>query len=197
MSNKKRVATHAIDPQFIERWSPRAFTGEDIPEATLLGFIEAARWAPSAYNAQPWRFLYARRDSADWQRYLDLLVEANRGWAQHASALLVIVSKTTFVPPGKSEEQPAASHAFDTGAAWGFFALQAHLAGWHTHAMSGFDKQLARRELKIPDGYEVHAMVAVGKRGDAASLPEALQARETPSPRLALEAIAAEGEFSL
>ncbi|MNZ68659.1 malonic semialdehyde reductase [compost metagenome] len=197
MSNKKRVATHAIDPQFIERWSPRAFTGEDIPEATLLGFIEAARWAPSAYNAQPWRFLYARRDSADWQRYLSLLVEANRGWAQHASALLVIVSKTTFVPPGKNEEHPAASHAFDTGAAWGFFALQAHLAGWHTHAMSGFDKELARRELKIPTGYEVHAMVAVGKRGDAASLPEALQARETPSPRLALEAIAAEGDFSL
>lgn len=197
MSNKKRVATHAIDPQFIERWSPRAFTGEDIPEATLLGFIEAARWAPSAYNAQPWRFLYARRDSADWQRYLSLLIEANRGWAQHASALLVIVSKTTFVPPGKSEEQPAASHAFDTGAAWGFFALQAHLAGWHTHAMSGFDKELARRELKIPAGYEVHAMVAVGKRGDAASLPEALQARETPSPRLALEAIAAQGDFNL
>ncbi|MBV2135019.1 nitroreductase family protein [Pseudomonas sp. MAP12] len=197
MSNKHRVATHAIDPQFIERWSPRAFTGENIPEATLLGFIEAARWAPSAYNSQPWRFLYARRDSADWSRYLNLLIEFNRGWAQHASALLVIVSKTRFVAPGKSEEQPAPSHAFDTGAAWGFFALQAHLAGWHTHAMTGFDKDLARRELKIPDGYEVQAMVAVGKRGDAASLPEALQARETPSPRLALEAIAAEGDFSL
>ncbi len=197
MTDNSRVATHAIDPQFIERWSPRAFTGENIPETTLLGFIEAARWAPSAYNSQPWRFLYARRDSADWPRYLSLLVEFNRGWAQHASALLVIVSKTSFVAPGKSEAQPAPSHAFDTGAAWGFFALQAHLAGWHTHAMTGFDKELARRELKIPDGYEVHAMVAVGKRGDAASLPEPLQARETPSPRLALEAIAAEGEFSL
>lgn len=195
MSHNPRVATHPIDPQFIERWSPRAFNGENIPEATLLGFIEAARWAPSAYNSQPWRFLYARRDSADWQRYLSLLIEFNRNWAQHASALLVIVSKTTFVPPGKSEEQPAPSHAFDTGAAWGFFALQAHLAGWHSHAMTGFDKELARRELKIPDGYEVQAMVAVGKRGDATSLPEALQARETPSPRLALEAIAAEGEF--
>ena len=197
MTDNSRVATHAIDPQFIKRWSPRAFTGENIPETTLLGFIEAARWAPSAYNSQPWRFLYARRDSADWQRYLSLLIEFNRGWAQHASALLVIVSKTSFVAPGKSEAQPAPSHAFDTGAAWGFFALQAHLAGWHTHAMTGFDKELARRELKIPDGYEVHAMVAVGKRGDAASLPEPLQARETPSPRLALEAIAAEGEFSL
>ncbi|MCM2319601.1 MAG: nitroreductase family protein [Pseudomonas sp.] len=197
MSKNSRVATHAIDPQFLERWSPRAFNGESIPETTLLGFIEAARWAPSAYNSQPWRFLYARRDGADWQRYLNLLIEFNRGWAQHASALLVIVSKTTFVPPGKSEAQPAPSHGFDTGAAWGFFALQAHLAGWHTHAMTGFDKELARTELKIPDGYEIHAMVAVGKRGDAASLPEPLQARETPSPRLALEAIAAEGDFSL
>ncbi len=195
MSHNPRVATHPIDPQFIERWSPRAFNNENIPEATLLGFIEAARWAPSAYNSQPWRFLYARRDSADWPRYLNLLIEFNRNWAQHASALLVIVSKTTFVPPGRSEEQPAPAHAFDTGAAWGFFALQAHLAGWHTHAMTGFDKEMARRELKIPEGYEVQAMVAVGKRGDAANLPEALQARETPSPRLALEAIAAEGEF--
>lgn len=197
MSKNPRVATHAVDPQFIERWSPRAFTGESIPQATLLGFIEAARWAPSAYNSQPWRFLYARRESADWQRYLNLLIEFNRGWAQHASALLVVVSKTSFVPPGKSEAQPAPSHAFDTGAAWGFFALQAHLAGWHTHAMTGFDKELARRELKIPAEYEIQAMVAVGKRGDAASLPEALQARETPSPRLALEAIVAEGDFSL
>lgn len=197
MSKNPRVATHDIDPQFLERWSPRAFNNENIPEATLLGFIEAARWAPSAYNSQPWRFLYARRDSADWPRYLGLLNEFNRGWAQHASALLVIVSKTTFVPPGKSEAQPAPSHTFDTGAAWGFFALQAHLAGWHTHAMTGFDKELARTALKIPAGHEIHAMVAVGKRGDAASLPEALQARETPSPRLPLEAICAEGDFTL
>lgn len=197
MSTTPRITTHAIDPQFLERWSPRAFTDEIIPEATLLGFIEAARWAPSAYNSQPWRFLYARRDGADWPRYLGLLNEFNRGWAQHASALLVIVSKTTFVAAGKSEAQPAPSHAFDTGAAWGFFALQAHLSGWHTHAMTGFDKDLARAELKIPTGYEIHAMVAVGRRGDAANLPEPLQARETPSPRLALEAIAAAGDFSL
>lgn len=197
MSKNPRVPTHSIDPQFLERWSPRAFTDESIPEATLLGFIEAARWAPSAYNAQPWRFLYARRESMDWPRYLGLLNEFNRSWARHASALLVIVSKTSFLPPGQDEEQPAPSHAFDTGAAWGFLALQAHLSGWHTHAMGGFDKDRARSELKIPDGYEIHAMVAVGRRGDAASLPEPLQAREAPSPRLALEAIAAEGDFTL
>ena len=197
MSVTSRAPTYPVAPQFIERWSPRAFTGESIPEATLLGFIEAARWAPSAYNSQPWRFLYARRDSADWQRYLDLLIDFNRGWAQHASALLLIVSKTTFVPPGKSEEQPAPSHTFDTGAAWGFFALQAHLAGWQTHGMTGFDQERARSELKIPADYAIHAMVAVGKIGDKASLPDYLQARETPSPRLELHALAAAGDFSL
>ena len=128
MSANPRVPTYPIAEQFIERWSPRAFTGESIAESTLLGFIEAARWAPSAYNSQPWRFLYALRDGADWPRYLELLNEFNRGWAQHASALLVIASKTTFAAPGKTEEQPAPTHDFDTGAAWGFFALQAHLA---------------------------------------------------------------------
>lgn len=197
MSHTPRVATHTIDPQFLERWSPRAFSAENIDESTLLGFIEAARWAPSAYNAQPWRFLYARRDTADWPRYLGLLNEFNRSWAQHAAALLLIVSKTRFVPPGQSDEQPMASHAFDTGASWGFFALQAHLAGWSSHAMAGFDQELARRELKIPEGYALHAMVAVGRRGDAASLPEALQTREVPSPRQALSAIAVAGDFSL
>lgn len=197
MSANPRVPTYPIAEQFIERWSPRAFTDESIPETTLLSFIEAARWAPSAYNSQPWRFLYALRDSGDWPRYLELLNEFNRGWAQHASALLVIVSKTTFTAPGKTEEQPAPSHTFDTGAAWGFFALQAHLAGWQTHAMAGFDQERARHELKIPAGYAVHAMVAVGRQGDKASLPEHLQARETPSPRLELSAIAAAGDFSL
>lgn len=195
MSANPRVPTYPIAEQFIERWSPRAFTGESIAESTLLGFIEAARWAPSAYNSQPWRFLYALRDGADWPRYLELLNEFNRGWAQHASALLVIASKTTFASPGKTEEQPAPTHDFDTGAAWGFFALQAHLAGWRTHAMAGFDHERTREALKIPADHAIHAMVAVGRLGDKASLPESLQARETPSPRQELQAIALAGDF--
>ena len=104
MSANPRVADYAIHPQFTDRWSPRAFTGESIPEETLLSFFEAARWAPSAYNSQPWRFLYARRDTPNWERFLGLLNEFNRGWAQHASALVIVISKTTFAVPGATEE---------------------------------------------------------------------------------------------
>ncbi|AIR89986.1 nitroreductase family protein [Pseudomonas cremoricolorata] len=197
MSANPRITEHAIDEQFINRWSPRAFNAEPISEDTLLSFIEAARWAPSAYNSQPWRFLYARRDSAHWEHFLDLLVPFNRSWAQHASALVLILSKTTFTAPGASEESPALWHTFDTGAAWGHLALQASLSGWHTHGMAGFDQERTRSELNIPDDYAVHAFIAIGKQGDKSTLAEALQAREVPSSRLPLSALAAEGEFSL
>ncbi|GAB7532385.1 nitroreductase family protein [Pseudomonas sp. 3A(2025)] len=197
MSTNSRVTDFAIDPQFIARWSPRAFADDTIAEETLLSFIEAARWAPSAYNSQPWRFLYARRGTPNWERYLGLLNEFNRGWAQHASALVVIVSKTTFTAPGASEETPALWHTFDTGSAWGLFALQASLSGWHTHGMAGFDQDLTRKELKIPDEYAIHTVIAVGKVGDKSSLPEYLQGRETPSPRRPVSELATEGDFSL
>lgn len=197
MSDSPRIADYAIHEQFINRWSPRAFSGEPIAEKTLLGFFEAARWAPSAYNSQPWRFLYARRDTPNWQRFLGLLNEFNRAWAQEASALVIVISKTTFVAPGATEEGPALWHTFDTGAAWAHLALQASLDGWHTHGMAGFDQDLTRKELNIPDGYVLHAAVAIGKLGDKASLPEKLQAREVPSPRKPVSEIAAEGEFSL
>ncbi|PLP88702.1 nitroreductase family protein [Pseudomonas sp. FFUP_PS_473] len=197
MSANPRVADYAINDQFIQRWSPRAFTAEPISEETLLSFLEAARWAPSAYNSQPWRFLYARRDTPNWERYLGLLNEFNRSWAQHASALVIIASKTTFTAPGASEETPALWHTFDTGSAWGHLALQASLSGWYTHGMAGFDQALTRKELKIPEGYDLHAVVAIGKLGDKASLAEGLQAREVPSPRRPLSELAAEGDFSL
>ncbi|MBA1196986.1 nitroreductase family protein [Pseudomonas plecoglossicida] len=197
MSANPRVADYAINEQFINRWSPRAFNPETISEETLLSFFEAARWAPSAYNSQPWRFLYARRDTPNWQRYLELLVPFNRSWAQHASALVLVISKTSFIAPGASEESPALWHAFDTGSAWGHLALQASLSGWHTHGMAGFDQAMAREQLKIPEGYELQAMVAIGKLGDKATLAEGLQAREVPSPRKPLAELAAEGDFSL
>ncbi len=197
MSSTPRIAEHAIHEHFLNRWSPRAFTDEAIDEATLLSFFEAARWAPSAYNSQPWRFLYARRDTPNWERYLGLLNEFNRGWAQHASALVIVVSKTTFTAPGATEESPALWHTFDTGAAWAYLALQASISGWHTHAMAGFDQDLTRSELNVPEGYELHAAVAIGKLGDKSTLAEYLQAREAPSPRLPLSKLAAEGDFSL
>src|ERR1700712_1985503 len=121
----ERAADYPIDRLFIDRWSPRAFTGEAISETELFSLFEAARWAPSSYNSQPWRFFYARRDTAHWDRFLDLLIPYNRSWAQHAAALIFVVSKSTMLPPGKTTEIPSHSHSFDAGAAWGSLALQA------------------------------------------------------------------------
>ncbi|MGF6962305.1 nitroreductase family protein [Paraburkholderia youngii] len=191
-----RTAAHPIDRQFLERWSPRAFTQDTIPESTLLTFLEAARWAPSSYNSQPWRFVYARRGTEHWARFLGFLNEFNRGWAQHAAAILIVLSKRTFTPPGAAAEVPLASHSFDTGAAWGYFALQASLSGWKAHGLAGIEREHIRSELAIPEDYAIEAAVAIGRAGDKASLPEALQTRETPSPRNPLATFVAEGRFA-
>ncbi|MDD3329372.1 MAG: nitroreductase family protein [Zoogloea sp.] len=193
---QQRPVANDVSPIFTARWSPRAFTGEAIDVARLNTFFEAARWAPSAFNSQPWRFIYARQGGERWADFLGLLNDFNRSWAQHASALVVVASATRFTPPGKSEAIQSGSHAFDTGAAAAYLALQASLAGWHAHAMGGFDKERARSELGVPEGFAVEAVIAIGKLGDPQSLPPGLRERETPSPRQALSAIVAEGRFS-
>ncbi|NUY04481.1 nitroreductase family protein [Paraburkholderia youngii] len=196
-TSNSRTADHPIDRQFLERWSPRAFTQDTIAESTLLTFLEAARWAPSSYNSQPWRFVYARRDTEHWARFLGFLNEFNRSWAQHAAAILIVLSKRTFTPPGAATEVPLASHSFDTGAAWAYFALQASLSGWKAHGLAGIEREHIRAELVIPEDYAIEAAVAIGRAGDKASLPEALQKRETPSPRNPLPTFVAEGRFAL
>ena len=193
-SSTPRVADHPIDKQFLERWSPRAFTGEEISEQTVQTFLEAARWAPSSYNSQPWRYVYARRGTAHWNRLLGLLNDFNRSWAQHASVLLIAISKDTFVGPD-GKEAPAACHTFDAGSAWAYLALQASLSGWHAHGMAGFDKQKSVTDLGIPAGYTVEVAIAIGKIGDKTMLPEGLQSREAPSPRQPVSAFAFEGQF--
>ncbi|MFL9924209.1 nitroreductase family protein [Herbaspirillum lusitanum] len=195
MSSNPRVADYPIDPNFISRWSPRAYTGADISEETVLTFLEAARWAPSAYNAQPWRFVYARRGTPAWDSLLGLLNEFNRSWAEKASVLIIVLSKTVMVPPGATEAVPATTHSFDTGSAWGYMALQASISGWHAHGMAGFDKEKARTELGVPPEFSVEAAIAIGKLGDKSILPEGLQARELPSPREPLSKLAFEGKF--
>ncbi len=190
-----RTADHPIDPLFLERWSPRAFTGEAISEADLLTMLEAGRWAASSYNSQPWRFLYARRDTAHWARFFGLLVPFNQSWAAQASALVILVSNSLMRPPGAEKEVPSHSHSLDAGAASGNVALQATRMGWHVHGMVGFDIDRAFAELDVPQGYRVEAAYAIGRLGDKSTLPEMLQAREQPSPRLPLAELAFEGGF--
>ena len=194
-SANSRTSDYPIDPMFLERWSPRAFTPEAISEADLLSMLEAGRWAASSYNSQPWRFLYALRDTPHWQTFFDLLVPFNQGWAKNASALMILVSNSLMRPPGAEKDVPSHSHSLDAGTASGYVALQAMKMGWYVHGMVGFDMDRAFAELNVPQGYRVEAAYAVGKMGDKSSLPEAMQEREQPSPRRPLSELAFAGGF--
>lgn len=189
--SSRRHADHPIDTLFLDRWSPRAMSGQPIPEADLLSLFEAARWAPSSFNNQPWRILYARRETAQWPLFFDLLVDANKGWTKDAAALLLFVAKTTFDHNGK----PSITHSFDCGAAWENLALQGCLKGYVVHGMQGFDYERAKKDLRIPEEFQVEAMAAVGLPGKKESLPAPLQEREAPSDRKPLGETTCEGAW--
>jgi nitroreductase len=165
-------------------------SGEPISKAELMPLIEAARWAPSSYNSQPWRFIYAISGSPQWTHFTSLLDEFNRGWAPKAGALLVLASKKEFEWGG-----PARTHSFDAGAAWQNFALQGSVSGLVVHGMEGFDYVRARELLNVPGDYEIEMMIAVGKPGEARQLTAELLAMEKPSDRRATSEIAIEGGF--
>lgn len=188
--SEPRVPAHPIDPLFVRRWSPRAMSGAPLSESELMTLFEAARWAPSAFNAQPWRFLYARRDTPHWVRFLSFLNERNAPWCARAAALVVVLSRKTT--DAGAENWTA---AFDTGAAWMSLALQGTLSGLVVHGMAGFDYDRAQAELGIPADWDVQCMVAIGRPGDPALLPEKLQAREVPSLRRPVGESAFEGGF--
>jgi nitroreductase len=186
-----RQADYPIDLQFLDRWSPRALSGAEIPLRDLMTLLEAARWAPSSSNLQPWRMLYARRNTPAWPAFFDLLNESNKSWVLNAGALVLFVSHRLNEKTG----QPAASHSFDTGAAWAFFALQGFVRGYVVHGMLGFDLARARKELGIPDDYSIEAMVAVGSPAPRETLPPKLQEREIPSQRRKLTETVFEGKW--
>jgi nitroreductase len=152
--------------------------------------FEAARWAPSEYNLQPWHFVYAKRGTKSFEAFLDLLVDFNKMWADKAGALVVVVSRHTF-----DDGQKSRTHAFDTGAAWQNLALQASMNGLVAHGMGGFDYDKAKKALNIPDDYQVQAMIAIGKPGKKEDLPTRMQEVEKPSTRKKVEEFAFEGTF--
>lgn len=189
-----RIPSRDIHPMFSARWSPRAFSDETIAEPALLTLLEAARWAPSAANHQPWRFAYGLRGDAGFAAMAGTLAPTNALWAGKAAALVAVASKATVAGP--EGDMPNRWHAFDAGAAWGGLALQAHLAGWAAHAMGGFNHEAAAQALNLPADHEIHAIVAIGRQGDANGLPEPLRAREVPNARLPLDKIARHGSFA-
>ena len=191
-----REAEHPIDPLFLERWSPRAFDGSEIPDEDLLTIFEAARWAPSAFNSQPWRFLYAKRGDPDWDAFLSGLIPWNQAWAQSASVIIYIISDTLpFTDRATGEPAPSRTHSYDAGAAWGYLALEATQLGYQAHGMSGVEFDEVQRSLGVPDRYRIEAAAVIGRIGDPATLPEKLRAREVPSGRRPIAESLVRGRF--
>lgn len=187
VANERRPA-YDIDSVYINRWSTRSFLNKPVEDQVLLGVMEAARWAPSAFNYQPWKFIIARTEE-DRQKFYSFISEFNLAWCKAAPVLIMVASHTA------SERGDFPSHAFDTGAAWGFLSLEATRKGLATHPMTGFDFAKAREILNIPDDYQLQALVALGYPGPKEILPEALQERERPSDRNAVEQSLFEGGF--
>ncbi|MFH5805687.1 nitroreductase family protein [Alienimonas sp. DA493] len=187
-----READRPVEPLFLQRWSPRAMSGEALAEEELMRLFEAARWAPSTYNEQEWRFLYARRQTPHWDAFFGLLAEPNQAWCGKAAVLGVVLSKKTFTRNGK----PNPVHTFDSGLAYQNLSLQGAAMGLVVHGMAGFDFDKARRELNVPEDFAVEAMFAVGRHGDPADLPEELREREEPSGRKPVGEIVCEGPFA-
>ena len=189
LNAENRILENQVNEMFVHRWSPRAMSGQALTLQHLTPLFEAARWAPSAFNEQPWQFNYALRGDDHWSTLFDLVVEPNQAWAKHAGALIVISSRSTFSRNGN----PSTTHAFDTGSASMGLALQARLNGLVAHGMAGFDYEGAKLQLHLTDTQEVLAMVAVGFPGEVEILPEGFREKEIPSNRNALDLIAVNG----
>ncbi len=180
-----------IERFFVNRWSPRAMTGEEITREELMRMFEAARWAMSAFNNQPWRFLFAMRNTAHWETFFNLLTPGNQAWCRNAAVLILVASKTTF----DHNSKPSRTHSYDAGAAWYSFALQGVMTGLVVHGMQGFDYDRAKKELGVPDDHQIEAMAAVGRPGDPEDLPLTLQEKEKPSQRKNVVEFVFEGGF--
>lgn len=173
--DKPAEAQFPIHDLLRQRWSPRAFSARPVGQDMLLTLLEAARWAPSSSNEQPWRFVVATKEEpAEYDRLLACLLEGNRKWAYRAPVLILSVARLDF----EGDDRPN-RHAFhDVGLATENLLLQATALGLIAHPMAGFDIEKARADLNIPSGYEPVAMIAAGYPGELSVLPDYLQQRE-------------------
>jgi nitroreductase len=180
-----------IDSMFIDRWSPRAYEPKPLTRAQIDSLFEAARWAPSCYNEQPWLFVYAA-SNADRERFMPALFEGNRSWAKNASLLMFLLCRRHFNHNGKENRHAS----FDAGAAWMSLALQARKLGLYAHAMAGFSREQAHEITNAPaEEYDIMAAIAVGYRAAPNILPEPVAAKEKPTDRKPTQHVAREGSL--
>ncbi|UIP59928.1 nitroreductase family protein [Agromyces marinus] len=175
----RRVPTDApLIAPLRERWSPRAYDPTaDVSDETIRTLLEAARWAPSANNVQPWRFIVARRGTPAFSAIHDALVGFNQAWADSAAALIVNVAETV-----DESGAPRRWATYDLGQAVAYLSVQAQHDGLHTHQMGGFDPARLAEAFGLDERYEVVSVTALGMLGDASTLPEPLREREA-APR--------------
>jgi nitroreductase len=157
-----------------DRWSPVAFSDKPVEQEKLDALFEAARWAPSSYNAQPWKFMVAQKGDELYPVLFDLLNETNKQWARTAPVL--VLSMAEMVPPGRSSKNRFAFH--DTGMAVANLLAQATASRLSVHQMGGYDTEGARKVLRLPENYEPAAMIAIGYKGDPSVLPSDIASRE-------------------
>jgi nitroreductase len=172
--HKPAPTEHPVHDLIRHRWSPRAFADKLVEPAALASLFEAARWAPSSNNEQPWAYLVATKDHVEeFAKMLSVLVEFNAGWAKSAPVLVLAVSRLNF-PNGN----PNRNAFYDTGAASALLSLEATEHGLFVHQMAGFDPAKAKQVYEIPADCEAIAAMAIGYPGDPGSLPEKLKERE-------------------
>lgn len=171
-----RKPEHEINDIFINRWSPRAMSGKAVDDKTIHKLLEAARWAPSSYNEQPWRFIIGKKGGENFKKLHSSLVDFNKMWCKNAGALILVTSNKKH-----ANGNDYWSHSFDAGSAWMSIALQASEEGVVCHGMSGMDFEKLRKDFDVPDSKRIEMMIALGHAGNQEDLPE--QARVTPNGR--------------
>lgn len=176
MATKPNIeAEYPIHSLFANRWSPRAFADQAVEPKKLHTILEAARWAASSFNEQPWRFVIGRKDEDEnWELIHDLLVPGNQSWAGKAPVLILLCAKTYF--DRNRKPNPHALH--DSGMALSQLTLQGLALDLYVHCMAGFDRVRAREVFAMPEGFEAVTAVAVGYLGDPMGLPEKIRDRE-------------------
>jgi nitroreductase len=182
---KQAPPVEGVLPVILNRWSPRSFSSRDVSPADLAKLFEAARWAASSYNEQPWRFLVGMRNSITYKKIFDSLIAFNQAWAVHAPVLILGAARTTF----SHNSTPNRVALYDLGAASSYLTLQAAALGIATHQMAGFDESVARQALAIPEDFVLGAVIALGYQGEPAALTNehALAQEVTPRERKSLQ----------
>lgn len=196
MNHKPAPTDYAVHELIEHRWSPRAFATTPVEEEKLRQLFEAARWAASSSNVQPWRFLVARNGEASFSKLYGCLAGGNQAWTRDVPVLVLSVVDTMFPAKGDkpARDNPTAKH--DLGLAFANLTFQATALGLHVHAMAGFDQEKTKEVFELPDPYEPVSVAAIGYLAPSSTLSDGLREREeAPRSRKSLREIVFEGNW--